>query len=258
MNVFLEEDFFSYFPKWKGKVSIIIGGSVAHGHYDEYSDIDVKILLSTQRLKIYTREQIGKYKKRLFTLKEPIQLCSPETYDQLQARLSDWSRDWYLRDFSQALIVQDADGRFRNIQKRFQRYPDAIRKEKLSWLIAEATFHLKERFEIAIKRKDPFFIEITKLKIMRLFLNAYVISLGRFPSFDKHLYFEIKCLPNAELIKTLTDRLIAERDPEKNYKDLKILRESIEIHLLKKKLIKKRSLQEWIDLRPTHRVELEI
>ncbi len=255
---FMRRDFFPLFPKWKDQSSIIICGSVAAGRYDEWSDIDVRIFVSKRVIAAYSSSAVKSYKQHLNSLHVPIQFHAPETFEHVEALLQDWSRDWYIRDYSQALIVEDTLGRFKSIQKKYRYYPSAIRKEKIEWLMAEAIFHLHKRFEVAAKRKNLLLCELTKLRIIRLLLNAYLLGNKKYPAFDKHLYAEVKALPDSRWILTLIDDVLTQHDAQGVYEGLSKIREGLENFLLSKKLIKQRSEKEWIDLRPAHRIEFEI
>lgn len=246
------------FPKWKNRISIVIEGSVAGGTYDAHSDIDLHLVVPARLKKTYSLDEVKAYKKHLRVLGEPVQIHAPTSYDEVQAKLEDWTADYALRESVRALIVVDPEDAFKRIQKFFQWYPKLIFKEKLNWLFAEAIFRYEDRFKVASKRSDLFFGEVNKLEIMRLLLNAYLLANKQFPAFDKHLMNDISRLsPVPTKLLGQSQRLLQAQDLRDMDRLLVELFETVESYCVEKRLMKQRSRQEWIDLRPSYQVKFE-
>ncbi len=257
LRTFLEEDFFGSFPKWKDKIAVIVTGSVANGRYDQWSDIDVTPIIPKKLVKAYSKDEIKQYKKRIQSAGEPIQLHAPKTLEEIAEPL-DWAFDGQLRERSRALIIVDAGGAFKRIQKQTRYYPAAVRKDKIEWLIGEAVFSFHDRFKIAERRADSLFGEMVKTEIIRLLLNACLLASKEFPAFDKHVYFEVKAIPSipSTIIETV-DSLVAEHAFAKVSPLLEALMDKVTAYCVKTKTIKSQPREYWLNVRPQHQVSFK-
>lgn len=257
VQVFLEEDFFSRYPYLENKISIIIVGSIATSNYDKYSDIDLDVLFSNEKDFKSLLEIIMQYKKELRVKNIPIQIHRPKTYKKIIESLNNWDKDTLLREYSQAIIVSDPQNHFKSIQDKYQWYPKVIFTEKLQWLFAEMIFEYEERYLITVKRKDPYFSEVVKMKILKYLFSILLMSNQKYPAFDKHLYQDvkkIKTLPN-EFIK-IANKLLRSHNLSKNENYLKEAVELVESYLIEKRFIKKETRQYWMDFRPKHKIDV--
>lgn len=253
---FVISDFYKAFPVLKGRVSIIIVGSVATAHYDEHSDVDIEIFFPTKMMAKKYLPHIKKYKQHIRARKEPIQIHTPKVYNEIKKELLSWEYDDLLRVYSRALIVVDVRHRFRGMQKAIRWYPNTVYREKIKWLFAETIFQIEERFKIAVERKNRYFIEVVKLQIIRLFLNTVLLLHKTYPSFDKHLYKDVEKVRAAGSIMHIVDRLISERDIQQVSHLIAQGRDVIEQSLHRKRYITKKSDEYWIALRPRYQVKL--
>lgn len=257
VNQFIEDDFYVHFPKLRKKVSLIIVGSVATGNYDKLSDIDVEIICSNKKYRDAYRAGIKGYKRHIRNIGEPLQFHKAKTYSEIINNLSDWKNDGALREYSQALVVEDPNGQFKKIQKRFTYYPAVVYKEKVNWLFAETVFQLRERFSVAAKRGDKYFGEVVKVQIIRLLLNAVLMMNEKFPSFDKHVFQDVKKIHEtpADLLRNIED-LLTSHQFSVTQPLLGAAVQVVEQALITRGLITKHPDQYWLDLRPKNQVQL--
>ncbi len=252
---FVDKDLYGELPELRGACSILVTGSVATNNYDHFSDIDLNILFATDEQVAKFSQSISKYKQHLREIGEPVQIHKPNTYQSIKATLATWQNDSLLREYAQALIVNDPQDQFLAIQQKFAYYPQEIYKEKIQWLFAEMNFQLKDRLEIGVARQDRYFCEIVKMNIVRLFLNTLLLLGHKYPSFDKHLYRDAKMILQEEV--KLVDKLIGEKDLPQIQLETQQLKDRIETLLLAAQLIPKETDQYWIDLRPAYQVKLD-
>ncbi|MFH2232321.1 MAG: DUF4037 domain-containing protein, partial [Patescibacteria group bacterium] len=208
---YFKDDFFKRHPKLENKISIIIVGSIATANYDKHSDIDLDILFTDKNDFDNLLTVIKQYKRELRKKKIPIQIHTPRTYKEIENQLKSWEKDGMLKEYSQAIIISDPKNKFTTIQKKYQWYPKNIFNEKLSWLFAELMFEYKDRYLIAVKRKDLYFGEVVKIKLLKYMLTILLVVNKKYPAFDKHLYQDIKkirTLPKG-FLKTANKLLIS-------------------------------------------------
>ncbi|MDP2631290.1 MAG: DUF4037 domain-containing protein [Candidatus Uhrbacteria bacterium] len=255
---FFKDDFFVRYPELQKQVSIVIVGSVATANYDKYSDVDLDVICSNKKDEKRILKIIQSYKKELRTRGIPMQIHAPRTYTEIENQLSVWERDAMLREYSQAIIVSDQGNRFKKIQNKYQWYPWHVFKEKLLWLFAEMIFEYEERYSVAIRRKDFYFEEAIKMKILRYLFAIILLTNKKYPAFDKHVYqdiLKVNKLPK-DFLKVV-NRLLRSHDFKKNKKLLLEIIGIVEDYLIKKRYIKKESRQYWVDLRPKYKVEMK-
>lgn len=189
---FIETDMFGRYPELRGKISLIITGSVPSGHYDLYSDIDTEFFYSSEKDREKMNVIVREYKKSLQDRHLPIQFHPAKTFAELKREhLTSWAYDDALREYSIALIVLDPGQRFKKIQSAIKWYPKSILREKINWLVAEAVFHFEDRFKIAVKRKNTLYAYSVRSHIVKLLGNVVLLSEGRWSVFEKHLFTEL-------------------------------------------------------------------
>lgn len=261
VNKFIEDDFFVTHPELKNKVSILITGSVASGHHDSKSDIDLTIIFPTQKLwKEYKFVLLGEFKnKYLEPLKEPLELHGKNItyFGKINADLGSWKIDWMLREFADAIIIHDPHNKVKKLKEKYGWYPKEIYQEKISWLFAEASFLLFDRYETAMERSSFYFTEIIKLKILRLILSSLIMANHKYPTYDKHSY---DCIPNESRYlksKEIVDKILSEKDTRKIFELFVELRKEVEKLLVTKKLISRKSNRYWVGFRSTYKVATE-
>ena len=258
VNSFFEKDFFVKYPELKSKISIIIVGSIATANYDKHSDIDLDVLFSNEKDFDGLLTKIKQYKRELRDKNVPIQIHRPRTYKEIDSALKSWGKDGMLREYSQSVIVTDPKNRFKAIQSKYKWYPKDIFDEKLLWLFAEMIFEYEERYLIAVRRKDTYFGEVVKMKVLKYLMTILLMTNKKYPAFDKHLYQDIKkikTLPKGFL--QVVEKIIKSHSLSQNEKNLSHAIKLVESHLIKNKYIKNESRQYWIDLRPKHKVEMK-
>jgi len=259
---FVDEDFFTVFPDLKDKVSIIVTGSVSHGKCDKESDIDLSI--------VFYNEEERKEKKFLIVdafrdknkvpLKKPIEIHGGNMYSlqKLEEELSSWNKDWLLGEISQAIIIYDPSHKFEKLQIKYAWYPDKILKEKMNWLFSESTFLIFDRYQTASKRKNLYYTEVVKLKVLRLFMLSFILANKKYPHSDKHLVNDLRSLgKNGVVIAEQIENIIKKKNMSAIFDDLMIIRKKIEALLIKKSFIVKKDIDYWIGLRTTYKVIIE-
>lgn len=250
------DGFLKNFPDLKNKAAVVLIGSIGYGLYDDNSDIDVSVILPENLLGTY-KDKIKEYKAELKQQDRQTQLFYNTTFEQLQS-LSDWQDDLRLREFAGAIILHDPQRSFKKIQKRIAWYPKDVYREKINWLFAEAVFELSDRYTTAVKRKDPFYGTLSKLKVMQLLMTIVLLLNKEYPIYDKHLYRFQKRLDFVSLKHhTLLKRILAEANIQACLPLLFTLKDQIEEILIAKRLIGKHGDEYWIDLRPKYSVKLK-
>ena len=259
---FAELDFFTVFPELKNEVSVLITGSVASGYQDKNSDVDFTIFFQN-------RDTLGKYKPLIIkdfkgqngkSQKAPIELHGGNLrlLEDVENELKTWSKDWLLREVADAMVAYDPNGDIEKMRQKYAWYPDEIFKEKMNWLFAESTFLIFDRYETGVKRGSLYYTESIKLNILRLFMICLILLNGRYPKSDKHLQRDIDGLEgiSPEIKQRLAD-ILREKESEKIFNLLILLRKEIEKLLLERKIISKEDNDFWLGLRPAYKVELE-
>lgn len=258
---FVYEDFFVIYPELKNKASILITGSVASGHYDSRSDIDLTIIFpSKQSWKKLKFVILGEFKnKHLEPLREPLEVHGKNiTYFQkIDEDLGSWKYDWMLRELAEALIIHDPKGRFKKIKEKYKWYPKDIFQEKINYIYAESSFLFLERYKTALERSSLFYAEIIKLRILKLFVAALIMANNEYPTYDKHSYDCVTKNPKYKKLKIIIDNIISEMNGKKIFKLFTKLRGEIEKLLISKKFIAKQSDRYWISFRSTLKIDIE-
>jgi len=255
---FLDKDLFVAFPKWRGKASAIVVGSVAVSNYDKFSDIDLNLIFKGKKDRdAYSLKELKEYKNALRRRAEPVQIHQPMTIQEVEDELRPWSKDGIMREYVRALVVTDPGRRFARLRGKYRWYPTDVYKEKVNWLFAEAFFEYHERFGVAVNRREEYFSEVLKIKIVRLLLNAVLLAHRRFPAFDKHLFQDVGRLPKLPrgFLKAFED-LVGECDPGRMHADLSRALKATEKMLVAKRLIPERDCEYWVGLRPKYKVQV--
>ncbi|HLD20703.1 MAG TPA: nucleotidyltransferase domain-containing protein [Patescibacteria group bacterium] len=252
---FLEDDMFTRYPQLRGKISVVITGSVPSGHYDEYSDIDTEFFYSNEKDRTAMNSLVKEYKKSLLAKKIPVQFHPAKTFVELKKEhLAGWEHDDSLREYSMALVVLDPGNRFKKIQSTIAWYPKDILREKIQWLFAEAVFHFEDRFKIAVKRDTRLYSHSVEVHIIKLLGNAILLSQGKYSVFEKHLLTELSTAKEKVFCQKV-ESLLGEVKLDSMEKGLKDLLSYTEKRLNKAGWIQKKPIGHWITLRPKYRVE---
>ncbi|NQV12588.1 DUF4037 domain-containing protein [Candidatus Uhrbacteria bacterium] len=249
--------FFIQYPEFKGRVDILIVGSVANGVHDKYSDVDIELLYRDVRIGDELLSSVKKFKKELSLIDAPVQIHRPKLLDAFVTDLDSWTRDGMLREFSNAKIVSDSTGDITRLQKMYKWYPKDVYKEKINWLFAEMMFEYHERHLVAVKRGDVYFANIVKNQILKYAMTVELMLNRKYPSFDKHLYGDFKSLKKLPRgLVAVISKCIRSTEFSNGQKDLEKIIFITEKLLISKKLINQESLQYWIELRPKYSVEV--
>lgn len=255
VRAFFEEDFFGFHPELRGRVSIVITGSLPTGHYDEYSDIDCDFFCNDEKDKESIKALIKEYKGSIRDRGIPIQIHSPMTFAELKNNhLTGWENDSSLREYSRAIIVTDVDNQFKDIQEGIKKYPTDVLKEKIQWLFAESIFSFEERFVIAVKRNNSLYAHSVRCHILKLLGNALLMSEDRFPVFEKHLYTELFAA-NEKTFCEYISSVLAISDLKEMEDSLVLIISFVEDRLLQKEWIEKQPKDYWVYLRPKYQVQ---
>ncbi len=256
-----DEIFFVDFPEFKNKATILIGGSIANGFYDEHSDIDLSFIFHKEKdFKRYKWLIFDKYRTKNSIFKGTsanIHGCNIRYLDLVKEEFSTYAEDWRMKEYSAALVIHDPQKKFQALQKKYQWYTDNMYLEKIHWLFADTSFQIFDRYESAIKRNDQFYAECLKVRIIRNIGNALLLLNHEFPVNDKHLFhalLKLKKKPSQEV--SLIVKLLDTKDIKKIYKLLIKLRSLIEKKLLKAKFIKRKKPRDWVNVHPKHEVRI--
>ncbi len=254
---FFETDFFAKHSHYRGKLSLILTGSIPLGDYDQYSDLDAEFCFQHEADRAELKKIVKTYKQSLKKRNIPIQLHPSKTFTEIREhQIRGWTNDDAIREYASALIVIDPDDRYALLQKEIKWYPKDVYKEKMHWLFAEAVFTYADRFLIAKKRGDLYYMEAMKIHLMRLLGNAMLMLHKDYPSFDKHLYSRLMKLPQETTFVRVFDRLLQTSEPSKMDKISRQLLNIVEKKMITAKLTTKRDQRYWIDLRPKYQVEI--
>lgn len=202
----------------------------------------------------FTKDEYLKSKKK------PLELHGKNitSLQELTDDLSSWSKDWFLGEIAESIIVYDPDNKFQEIKEKYTWYPDEIYKEKMEWLFTQLTFLIFDRYQSGWKRKNLYYAEVIKLKVLRLFMLSLLLANKKYPHSDKHLIDDVKLL-GEDSVKILEpiEQLVKDKSMNKVFTGLIDLRIKIEEILLAKSLIMKKDLDYWLGMRPTQKVEIE-
>lgn len=252
---FIEVDLFGRYPELRGKISLIITGSVPSGHYDEYSDIDTEFFYSSEKDREKMNAIVREYKKSLLDRHLPIQFHPAKTFAELKKEhLTGWGHDDSLREYSIALVVLDPGQRFSKIQSTIKWYPKAVLREKINWLVAEAVFHFEDRFKTAVKRKNTLYAYSVRSHVVKLLGNAILLSEGRWSVFEKRLFTELVSAEERNFCRKVDD-VLKQTNLAVMEKSLGRLLIYTQSRLIKAGWISKEPNDYWIALRPKYRVE---
>jgi len=117
---FLQNDFFGKFPQIQNIAALIIVGSIANNDYDQYSDVDVNVLLPEE----VDNKPLIEYKEELRKGGSKIELRFARNYEILEKYLN-WNDDFILGEYQNSIVLQDPTKRFTELIKRFDENRDA-------------------------------------------------------------------------------------------------------------------------------------
>ena len=258
---FVDEEFFVTFPELKGNVAILINGSVGRGTYDKESDIDFAVIFHKDNdWKEKKFVLLGEFKgENLVSKIKPLELHGGNilSLQKLESDLGSWNDDWLLSQISDSIIVYDPGNEIRAVKEKYNWYPEDVCREKINSSFAEASWMIFDRYQAGYKRKNLYYTELTKLKILRLFMFCLLLANKKYPMSDKHLIVDVKSLSgeHAKLVKQI-ETIIKSRSMKRNYGKLIQLRSKIEKILLDRGLIENKEIVYWVGLRPTRKVEI--
>lgn len=252
---YLEETLFAESPNLKRDVIAVISGSIASGHYDQYSDIDLDFYCKDEVDVEQYKDSISRFKKSISMQKDlPIQIHRLKSLAATEKELTNYKNDNALRETARSLVVTDPDGNFSALQQRFEWYPDDVAMQKLQWLYAQLVFEYEEHFKIAAERNDAYYLEVAKLSILRFAGNALLLANKQWPAFDKHLVASLMDTDIDARLTSLFNKALAENENVTSI--VSELVAAIERYLISGGYIPKESIKYWIDLRPTYSVNL--
>lgn len=253
---YLEENLLSSNIELKQAITVTISGSIASGHYDQYSDIDLDLYCQSDAAVDRFKETVSDFKESISNKGDiPIQVHRLKSLTKVKEVLTKYNDDNMLREVAQSIIIIDPQGEFTTLQSKFDWYPEDVAKEKLRWLYAQLVFEYEEHFKVAADRDDAYYLQVSKLNVLRLAGNAFLLVNKKWPAFDKHLFASLKDVDCDEtLLKLLESTLTTDiSDIKCNVKELV---RSIEAYLVGRDLIPQEPTRYWIDLRPTYSVSL--
>jgi len=252
---FLTDTLFADNPDFASNIMTVISGSIASGHYDRYSDIDLDFYCNDEADVEQYKDIISQFKKSISMQKDlPIQIHRLKSLAATEKELTNYENDNALRETARSLIVTDPDGNFSALQRRFEWYPDDVARQKLQWLYAQLVFEYEEHFKIAAERNDAYYLEVATLSILRLTGNALLLANKQWPAFDKHLVASLMDIEIDAYLTSLFNKALAENENVTSIVSELIV--AIERYLISGGYIPKESIKYWIDLRPIYSVNL--
>lgn len=252
---FLTDTLFADNPDFAANILTVISGSIASGHYDQYSDIDLDFYCNDEADVEQYKDIISQFKKSISMQKDlPIQIHRLKSLAAIEKELTNYENDNALREIACSLIVTDPDGNFSALQQRFKWYPDDVARQKLQWLYAQLVFEYEEHFKIAVERNDAYYLEVAKLSILRLAGNVFLLANKQWPAFDKHLVASLRDADIDADLTSLFNKALAENENVTSIVSELVV--AIERYLISGGYIPKESIKYWIDLRPTYSVSL--
>jgi len=252
---YVETTVFTKYPNLKNETTVVITGSVAKKQWDDSSDIDINFIFPKETLSRLGNE-LKEYKKGLSDNYPQIQSFFKDTYEDLETLL-DWEDDLRLGEFSVAIILHDPKNWFKEFQSKISWYPEEILREKINWLFAETVFELEDRLKVAIKRKNEYFLEVVKLRLIRLIANTFLLLANNYPPGDKQLWKIFQNHDNVPVeIKKILEKSLNEQNENEILKLLEEAKKLTESMLISKNLITKNPIDYWIKLRPKYQVKI--
>ena len=253
---YLEDTLFSSNKELEQVLAVAISGSVASGHYDQFSDIDLDFYcMEDSGVDRYQEVLLDFKKKTLAQSNTPLQIHRLKSMSKMANELSSYQDDNALREISQSVTVLDPQGHFSALQKNFIWYPEDVATEKLQWLYAQLVFEYNERYRIALVRDDLYYIRVSMLEILRLAGNALLVANKKWPAFDKHLYASLKSAGCDTNIMSKFDNALAANNNGLAASAGELVK-SVEEYLVGQDLIPQETTKYWIDLRPAFSVNL--
>jgi hypothetical protein len=169
-------------------LGVLLEGSAAIGVRDEYVDLDFEVIISEKR-----------YKEGVFltdeTIYEGFEVCWGWTpFKRLESKLSGWQNDVNLWVYSTSKIMYDPTGKVERLLKKYRRYPEDIRREKMfayfyyGW--AEAPYN----FEKALLRKDPITAQLCLTNAVEIYTALLFIINHNFVPYRKWRLRELQKL----------------------------------------------------------------
>ena len=248
---FLTDTLFADNPDFASNIITVISGSIASGHYDQYSDIDLDFYCKNETDVEQYKDIIPLFKKSISMQKDlPIQIHRLKSLTATEKELTNYKNDNALRETVRSLIVTDPDGNFSALQQRFKWYPDDVARQKLQWLYAQLVFEYEEHFKIAVERNDAYYLEVAKLSILRLAGNVFLLANKQWPAFDKHLVASLMDTDIDADLTSLFNKALAENENVTSIVSELVV--ALERYLISGGYIPKESIKYWIDLRPTY------
>ena len=241
---FLQNDFFGKFPQIQNIAALIIVGSIANNDYDQYSDVDVNVLLPEE----VDNKPLIEYKEELRKGGSKIELRFARNYEILEKYLN-WNDDFILGEYQNSIVLQDPTKRFTNLIKRFEWYPSEVFQNKLDWLFHEITYSVRQELESLLKRGDTsqFYVLVIKDKLIRYFLTTVRLANKKYPVHDKRLYTTTvkQCPNNLGLLKYI-DVLVTTDERQRVIETAEEARLVLENYLVSSNLLSKQDIEYWL------------
>ncbi|MGB9683432.1 MAG: DUF4037 domain-containing protein [Candidatus Bathyarchaeales archaeon] len=169
-------------------LGVLLEGSAAIGVRDEFVDLDFEVIIKEKR-----------YKEGVFladeTVYDGVDVCwGWISLEKLESKLSGWQNDINLWVYSTSKIMYDPTGKVEDLLKKYKRYPEDIRREKMfsycyyGW--AEAPYN----FEKALLRKDPITAQFCLTNAVEIFTALLFIINHNFVPYRKWRLRELQKL----------------------------------------------------------------
>jgi predicted nucleotidyltransferase len=242
-NDFLRDDFLNKFNAIKDKVALIIVGSVANNDYDQYSDVDINVLLPED----IDNKPLIEYKEEIRKSGSKLELRFARNYEILEKYLN-WNDDFILGEYQNGIVLQDPTKRFTELLKKFEWYPSDVFQNKIDWLFHEITYSVYE-LDSLLKRgdKNQFYVLVIKNKLIRYFLTAVRLLNKKYPVHDKRLFTTTikQCANDFGILKYVGDLIITD-DRQRIFKTAEEARTDLENYLLSSSLLTKQDTDCWL------------
>jgi hypothetical protein len=169
-------------------LGVLLEGSAAVGVRDEFVDLDFEVIIKEKR-----------YKEGVFladeTVYDGVDVCwGWISLEKLESKLSGWQNDINLWVYSTSKIMYDPTVKVEDLLKKYKRYPEDIRREKMfsyfyyGW--AEAPYN----FEKARLRKDPITAQFGLTNAVEIFTALLFIINHNFVPYRKWRLRELQKL----------------------------------------------------------------
>ncbi len=172
----------------EGVLGVLLHGSVALGHADEHSDIELRAVATQDA--VARRDTRGETRERDGISVE----IDWTTLDRIESELAGWENDVALYVYANADVLADSTGGLTDLLNQYDDYPTDVREEKCfsHWYYATGNAPLDSG--LAFRRDDPLTAELCLRRAVESYMALPFLLNGRFVPYEKWRRAELATL----------------------------------------------------------------